>query len=117
MSVLGTGVAAGVANVAAQAGQVARQQNARAREDARVVRGVKDTYESHQLRVEDESGAADAETRLAVDDQKQEGRQGQQREGKDGEGKKPASTQALAGASGSEGGSPELPRPRLDVTA
>lgn len=70
MSIMGTGVAAGVAQVGLQAQQVAQQRDKQVRETKRSVKRVNDAYEP-RLRVPEEDGDADATTRLVVDDDKQ----------------------------------------------
>jgi hypothetical protein len=71
MSIMGTGVAAGVAQTALTAQQVARQRDKRARENARPGQRVRDIYETH-LKVLEEHDEGEATPRLVVDDQMQD---------------------------------------------
>lgn len=71
MSAMGTGVAAGVAQTAHQAQQVARRKDKRLREDQRPSQRVRDIYETH-LKVLDEHDESDSAPRLTVDDQMQD---------------------------------------------
>ena len=68
MSVMGTGIAAGVAQTAHNAQQIARQQDKKARDDARASREVRDRYE-HLIQDLEEGDDANTAARLAVDDQ------------------------------------------------
>ena len=70
MSNMGTGVAAGVAQVAHQAQQVSRQRDKRVRDRQRSSQQVKDIYETH-LRVLDEQDGESA-PRVMVDAQMQD---------------------------------------------
>lgn len=68
MSTMATGVAAGVAQTAHQAQQVARRRDKRLREDQRPAQRVRDTYETH-LRVLEEHDESESAPRLVVDGQ------------------------------------------------
>lgn len=73
MSTMGSGVAAGVAQTAHQAQQVARRREKRVREDQRPGQRVEDIYKTH-LRVIDENDESESAPRIAVDDKMQERR-------------------------------------------
>lgn len=68
MSVMGTGIAAGVAQTAHNAQQVARQDDKRRSDQSRASREVRDRYEQLIQDIE-EGEAASATTRVGIDDQ------------------------------------------------
>lgn len=109
MSIMGTGVAAGVAQTSLQAQRVAQERDKRARDEKRPLsaRTVADVYEPH-LKVTEEHDEGDAAPRLVVDDQKQQNEHPPQPESQ-----KKDEAQAQDEASRAEAEQ----RPRLDVTA
>lgn len=71
MSVLGTNLAAGVAQTALNAQQLGRQRDARVREQQRATSKIRDTY-TVQSKILEEDDKGNATPRLVVDDQLQE---------------------------------------------
>jgi hypothetical protein len=109
MSIMGTGVAAGVAQTGLQAQQVAQARDKRARDAKRPLsnRTVADVYEPHE-KVAEEHDDSDAAPRLVVDDQKALG-----------EHPPPPEQQPAQAESGDEQAerAAAAQRPRLDLTA
>ncbi len=68
MSVLGTGVAAGVAQTAATAQQVARQRDSERNEAARKAKRTRELFETH-LQALDEGDESDSPAQVRIDGQ------------------------------------------------
>jgi len=65
MSVIGTGVAAGVAQAAAQAQQVARRQGQQDQDDSASAQRLRDLFEHHLSTVEENQEETPAELRVS----------------------------------------------------